>query len=145
MYDGRMAPPLQLDDALVATYVEALAAIARADREVNPEEATRLAQVIAARSRTPVDPEALFFASVTPEQLAAAIMGRHSYRDAGASSARDIGRALVADALEVALVDGDLNAQEGRTILRYAKALGLNSVDVQTITPQLDAWLDELT
>ena len=39
----------------------------------------------------------------------------------------------------------DLNAQEGRTILRYAKALGLNSVDVQTITPQLDAWLDELT
>jgi uncharacterized tellurite resistance protein B-like protein len=139
-----MASPLQLDDTLVTVYVEALAAIARADREVNPEEATRLSQVIAARSRQPVDPEALFFAAVTPEQLAAAVLGRNSYRDAGASSAREIGRALVADALEVALVDGDLNAHEGRTILRYARALGLNSVDVQTITPQLDAWLDEL-
>lgn len=144
MYDGRMPTPLQLDDALVAVYVEALAAIARADREINPEEAARLSQVIAARSRQPVDPEALFFAAVTPEALAAAVTGRNSYRDSGTSSAREIGRALVADALEVAEVDGDINAQEGRTILRYARALGLNSVDVQQITPQLDAWLDEL-
>lgn len=139
-----MASPLQLDDALVFVYVEALAAIARADREVNPEEAARLSQVIAARSRQPVDAEALFFASVTPDQLAAAVVGRNGYRDSGTSNAREIGRALISDALEVALVDGDLNAQEGRTILRYARALGLNSVDVQQITPQLDAWLDEL-
>lgn len=139
-----MATPLQLDDTLVTVYVEALAAIARADREVNPEEAARLSQVIAARSRQPVDPEVLFFAAVTPEQLAAAVMGRNSYRDAGSSDAREIARALVSDALEVALVDGDLNAQEGRTILRYARALGLNSVDVQQITDQLDEWLDEL-
>jgi uncharacterized tellurite resistance protein B-like protein len=136
--------PLQLDDALVAVYVEALAAIARADGEINPEEAARLSQVIAARSRQPIDPEALFFAAVTPEQLAGAIHGRNGYRDSGTSDAREIGRALVADALEVALVDGDLNAQEGRHILRYARALGLNGVDVQQLTPQLDAWLDEL-
>jgi len=103
-----------------------------------------LSQVIAARSRQPIDPEVLFFAAVTPEQLAAAVMGRNSYRDAGSSGAREIARALVSDALEVALVDGDLNAQEGRTILRYARALGLNSVDVQQITAELDEWLDEL-
>lgn len=140
-----MAAPLQLDDALAELYVEALAAIARADREIHPEEANRLAQVIAARSRVPVDAEALFFAAITPEALANAVHGRDGYRTAATSDAREIGRALIADALEVALVDGDLNAKEGRAILRYARALGMNSVDVQSVTDQLDEWLDELS
>ncbi len=140
-----MSAPLQLDDTLAGIYVEALAAIARADREIHPEEANRLAQVIAARSRVPVDAEALFFAATTPEALAAAVHGRDGYRTPGGSSAGEIGRALIADALEVALVDGDLNAKEGRAILRYARALGMNSVDVQSVTSELDAWLDELS
>lgn len=135
---------LQLDDALVTLYVEALAAIARADREINPEEATRLQQVIARRSNAPIDPEALFFAVVKPDVLAAAVVGRDGYRSPAGANPREVGEALIADGVEVATVDGDLNAKEGRTILRYARALGLNSVDVQTVTDQLDAWLDEL-
>jgi uncharacterized tellurite resistance protein B-like protein len=136
---------LQLDDALVTLYVEALAAVARADREINPEEATRLQQVIARRSNAPIDPEALFFAVVRPDVLASAVTGRDAYRGPAGANPRDVATALIEDALEIATVDGDLNANEGRTILRYAKALGMNSVDVQTVTDQLDAWLDELT
>ena len=139
-----MGDALKLDDAIATRFVEALAAIARADQEISTDEASRLAAVVARRSPVPVDAEALFFASVTPEALAAALRGGDAFRTSGGAEPRAVGRALIADAVEVATVDGDVNAHEAHTILRYARALGVSAADVHAITHQLDEWLGEL-
>ncbi len=141
-----MADLLKLDDAIATLYVEALAAIARADQEIGTDEAARLAIVVARRSAVPVDAEDMFFARTTPEALAQALRGAggDAYRTSAGSGARAVGLALIEDAVEVATVDGDLNAAEAHMILHYARALGVSAADVHAITHQLDEWLGEL-
>jgi uncharacterized tellurite resistance protein B-like protein len=121
-----------LDGELGQLYAQALLAIARVDREIGPEEASRVRELVAKRSPVEIDVEASFFHKVTPEELAAA---------ASAIDRRELGRALVADGVSLATADGDLNSMEGHAILRFAHALGCTVEDIGAITHELDEWL----
>jgi len=123
-----------LNDQVGQAYAQALLAIARVDREVNPEEAHRVRELVASRSPVAVDFEASFFERLTPEALAAAAK-------AGNVAARELGLALVADGVALATADGDLNSVEAHAILRFAHALGCTSADIGAVTHELDEWL----
>lgn len=137
-----MGDVLFLNDELAAQYLGALIAIARTDGEISPEETTHLHAIAASRCKVPVDDELLFFSKVTPEALAAAIPGGAEHR-AGAAG-RDLGCALLADAIELATSDGDLNGREATAILRYIRALGCTDDVVRAQTPLLEEWLTHL-
>jgi tellurite resistance protein len=131
-----------LSDDLAAQYLGALIAIARTDGEITPEESTRLHAIAARRSRVPVDDELLFFSQVTPEAIAAAAASGGEHR--GGVAAREVGIALLLDAIELATSDGDLNGREATAILRYVRALGCTDDVVRAHTPLLEEWLTHL-
>jgi hypothetical protein len=114
-------------------YAQALLAIARVDREVQPEEAARVRELVARRSTVEVDFEASFFGKLAPEKLGEAA------KAAGVDPVQ-LGRALVADGVELATTDGDLNSVEAHAILRYARAL-CSDGDIGAVTHELDEWL----
>jgi tellurite resistance protein len=124
-----------LNAELGQIYAQALVAIARVDGEIGGEEGARLRELVAKRSTVEIDYEASFFEKVTPDSLAAAVR-----RDPSVPP-RELGRALVSDAIALATADGDLNSVEAHAILRYARALGCTDEDVGAETRELDEWL----
>jgi uncharacterized tellurite resistance protein B-like protein len=129
-----------LEPRLGQAYAQALLAIARVDGEITSEEAARVRELVARRSPVTIDFEASFFDKQTPEILAETV------QRAGPAvvQPRDLGRALVSDAVAVAIADGDLKGVEAHTILRFARALGCTAEDVAGVTPALDEWLSVL-
>ncbi len=123
-----------LNEQVGQAYAQALLAIARVDREVSPEESSRVRELVASRTPVTVDFEASFFEKMTPEKLAAAAL---EFKVDG----RALGRMLVADGVMLATSDGDLNSVEAQIILRFARALGCTDLDVGAETKQLDEWL----
>jgi tellurite resistance protein len=123
-----------LNEQLGQAYAQALLAIARVDREVTPEESSRVRELVAKRTPVEVDVEASFFEKMTPEKLAAAA------REAKADG-RELGKMLVGDAVALATTDGDLNSVEAQAILRFARALGCSDPDVRSQTNELDDYL----
>jgi uncharacterized tellurite resistance protein B-like protein len=130
-----MAEALTFSDDLAAKYIGALIAIARTDGDIGFDESAKLREIAARRTPVPVDDELLFFGAVTPDGLRAAAAGR---------VARDVGCALVGDAIELSTADGDLNGAEATAIVRFARALGCSDDDIRTQTPELDEWLPRL-
>jgi tellurite resistance protein len=129
-----------LDGKLGQAYAQALLAIARVDGEITPEEAARVRELVARRSPVQIDFEASFFDKQTPETLAEAV----TRAGPAIVAPRDLGRALVSDAVALATADGDLNGAEAHAILRFARALGCTAEDVARETRQLDPWLSVL-
>src|SRR5262249_43327806 len=121
-------------------YAQALLAIARVDGEITPEEAARVRELVARRSPVQIDFEASFFDKQTPETLAETV------KRAGPAvvQARQLGRALVSDAVVLATADGALNGAEAPAILRFARALGCTAEDGGQETRLLNEWLSVL-
>lgn len=122
-----------MDDQLAQAYAQALLAIARVDREVSPEESSRVRELVAARSKIEIDFEASFFEKMTPEGLAKA---------ANLANKLEVARMLIADAVALATTDGDLNSAEAHAILRFARALGATDVHITGVTRELDEYLN---
>ncbi len=131
-----MSDDFRIPDALAEAYAAAIHALARADHEIGHEESQAVEQLLARRTSVAVDAEALFFSPPTPESFAAAVR-----KD---PAAKDVGRALIADAIELSTSDGDLKGKEATAILRYARALGMTGADVSGVSPLLDQWLHQL-
>jgi uncharacterized tellurite resistance protein B-like protein len=129
-----------LEPKLGQAYAQALLAIARVDGEITPAETVRVRELVARRSSVEVNFAASFFDKQTPETLAETVMR------AGPAivQPRQLGRALVSDAVALATADGDLNGVEANAILRFARALGCTAEDVAAETRQLDPWLSVL-
>ena len=123
-----------MNDELGQAYAQALLAIARSDREINPEEANRVREVVAKRSAVAVDFEASFFGKLTPEALAEAATKANA-------NGREVGKWLVADAMALAATDHDVKSREAQTILRFARALGCTDEDIGAVTQELNEWL----
>ncbi|MEO8701778.1 MAG: TerB family tellurite resistance protein [Kofleriaceae bacterium] len=126
---------MTMDGEVAQAYAGALEAIARVDGEVNPEESAHLRALVGKRTTAAIDYESLFFEKTTPDKLAAKVPK---------ADARAIGRLLVADAVELAIADGDLNGAEAQAIIRYARALGCTAEDVAAATNQLGEWVHGL-
>jgi hypothetical protein len=139
-----MARDVLLDDELVAMYAGALYTIARSDRVVERDESQRLQELVAQRWRVTIDPIELFFTTVTPESFATALRRTSSspFRTSGLSTELHVGRALVEDAVDLTISTGTLSDNAALTILRYARALGCTTADIQSVTGRLAAWLD---
>lgn len=131
-----MSDDYRIPDELGEAYAAALHALARADREIGIEESTKVDRLLSRRTSVTVDAEALFFDPPTPEKMAAKVR-KHP-------ACKDVGRALVRDAVALATADDDLQGKEATAILRYAKALGLSAADVRAETALLDEWLHQL-
>src|SRR3954471_3287612 len=103
---------MPFDDDLAQVYGRALIAIARADGEIDAEEGERLERVLQTRTRQPVSLEDLLFEpSLRAEELVAMLEG-NPFRGNGFHP-RDIGRLLIADAVQVAFArDGITNGEE---------------------------------
>ncbi len=124
-----------LNEQLGQAYAQALLTIARVDREVSPEESSRVRELVAMRSPVAVDFEASFFEKMTPEGLVKVV------REAAADG-REVGKMLLADGVKLATTDGDLNSVEAHSILRFARALGCSDVDIGGVTNELDEFLN---
>ena len=131
-----MSDDYRIPDELGEAYASALHALARADGEVGVEESAEVDRRLSRRTSVTVDAEAMFFDPPTPEKLAAKVR-KHP-------ACKDVGRALVRDAVALAIADGDLKSKEATAILRYAKALGLGPEEVHAESPLLDEWLHQL-
>lgn len=131
-----MDDALVLDGELAQLYAAALHAIGRIDGELGAEEAMRLQELLTRRGAGEIDAEMLFFTRVSPEALSAA--ARRS------GDPQRVGRALTADAVALATVDGDMNGAEAHAVIRYLKALGCSAAEVHAVSPELDEWLNEL-
>ena len=114
-------------------YAQALLALARVDREVSPEESSRVRDLVASRSSVTVDFEASFFDKMTPEALARVIPE---------GDRLEVARLLLADGVTLATTDGDLNSAEAHSILRFARALGCTDMDITGVTRELDEFLN---
>ena len=125
-----------MNDELGQAYAQALLAIARSDREINPEEANRVRELVRVRSASAVavDFEASFFGKLTPEALAEAATKANA-------NGREVGKWLVADAMALAAADHDVKSREAQTILRFARALGCTDEDIGAVTQELNEWL----
>lgn len=131
-----MSDDFRIPDALAEPYAAALHALARADHEIGHEESQAVEKLLARRTSVTIDAEAVFFSPPPPGSFAAAVR-----KD---PAAKQVGRALIADAIELSISDGDLKANEATAILRYARALGMTGADVSGVTPLLDEWLHQL-
>jgi tellurite resistance protein len=131
-----------LDDELAQLYAAALYSITRADGAVDREEGDALRELIARRWQLTIDPEALFFTTVTPESFAHAVARRDPFRGSASPAPRLIAHTLIADALELSVTTGGLDDDKARAILRFARALGYTTDDVRAATDQLSRWLE---
>jgi len=124
---------MEMNEALGQVYAQALLAIARVDREISPEESSRVRELVAARSTVTVDFEASFFEKMTPERLANEVPKPDHVTFA---------QLLIADGVSLATVDGDLNSAEANAILRFARTLGCSAFEISSVTRQLDEYLN---
>ncbi|MFT3700079.1 MAG: hypothetical protein QM831_43440 [Kofleriaceae bacterium] len=121
-----------LDEDAAMIYGRVLIAIARADGEIDPDEASALERIIAQRSPIPLPiGELLFAPPAKPEQLARGSgAGGGPFRSV-AIDLGEIARTLVDDALEVVLAKGSITSGEQASLIRFATALGLSSDEVR--------------
>jgi hypothetical protein len=124
-------------------YAGALYSITRADGAVERDEHDRLREMVARRWRLDIDPVALFFTVVTPESFAHAVRRSGApFRESAIAPELQVGRALVQDAVELSVSTGTLSDDVADAILRYARALGCTTEDIQAATDRLAAWLE---
>jgi hypothetical protein len=134
---------LVLDEELAQLYAAALYTISRADDgAVDRDENTGLRTVIEQRWQLALDPEALFFTTVTPESFATAVSVRDPFRGSAAGERRQIARALIADAVTLSTLSGGLDDRKAHAILRFAHALGCSSDEILAASPRLAEWID---
>jgi tellurite resistance protein len=134
---------LVLDEELARMYAAALYTITRADGAVDREENAGLRALILGRWQLALDPETLFFTTVTPESFAHAVRRLDApFRDAGRHTPRRVGQALVEDATALSIASGGLDDDKAEAILRFARALGCSTEDIRAASDQLSAWLD---
>ncbi len=126
---------MELSEQVGQAYAQALLSIARVDREVSPEESSRVRELIAAHSSVTVDFEASFFDKMTPEVLAKTVAGAKA-------DGLAIAKLLIVDGIDLASTDGDLNSAEAHAILRFARALGCTDMDITGVTRELDEFLN---
>ena len=124
-----------LDRDLEQLYARALISIARAEGTIDSDEGARLGERIAERSGLELA-DLLLERSLQPEELADALVGG-PFRGASVR-ADEVGRALVEDALYVALAKGHVTPEEGHRMWRYAIALGLSADEFRALTAR---WL----
>ena len=126
-----------LDADLKQLYARALIAIARAEGSIDSDEGERLGERISERSGLALE-DLLLERSLQPEELADAINdARGPFRSASVR-ADEVARALIEDALYVALAKGHVTPEEGHRMWRYAMALGLSSDEFRALTVR---WL----
>ncbi|MBP9203943.1 MAG: hypothetical protein KBG28_08285 [Kofleriaceae bacterium] len=135
------AVSLGLTDEVLATYAGALYAVVRADGRVGGEEGDAVRAAIRRRFGVDVDPEALFFARVTPEVLAAALRPADAFRASAPPDPRQVARTFVADAVAVVDATEGLDEATAGIIRRYAQALGASAEDVREAAPAMRAWV----
>jgi uncharacterized tellurite resistance protein B-like protein len=131
---------LLLTEELAQALFGAFLTVCRADGDVNTEEMNELNRVAEELlGRGAVNPEELLFSDVTPDKLAAVVLGASSapYRETATSSALLIGERFVQLAVRVALADGDVNQAEASAIYRFAARLGLDAVELEQVEPAL--------
>jgi hypothetical protein len=133
---------LVLNEELVTLYAAALYAITRADGALHREESDRLSELIARRWQSEIDPEFLFFTTVTPESFALAVQGNDSPFRSGAGEPLQVARALIADAVELSTTTSGLDDAKAHAILRFARALGCSTDDIRAASSQLSHWLE---
>lgn len=129
---------LTLSGVLAQAYAGALHAVALSDGDLEASESASFDDLVARRCGSEVDREALFFDKVTPESFAAAV------RKHAGDQATAIGKALIGDAVELAIVDSDLRGNEAHAILRFARSLQLTQSDVASVTGLLNEWISDL-
>jgi uncharacterized tellurite resistance protein B-like protein len=131
---------LLLTEELAQALFGAFLTVCRADGDVNTEEMNELNRVAEElMGRGAVNPEELLFSDVTPEQLAAVVVGHAAspYRETAISSTSLIGARFVQLAIRVALADGDVNQAEAAAIYRFAARLGIDSEALEQVEPAL--------
>jgi tellurite resistance protein len=137
-----MRTDVVLDDELVQMYAAVLYTISRADGTVDRDESVGLRQLVARRWQVSLDPEALFFTTVTPESFAHAVSVRDPFRGSAAGSPKQIARALIDDAVVLCETTGGLDDRAAHAILRFARALGCTSDDIVAASQRLAEWID---
>ncbi|HEX5060965.1 MAG TPA: TerB family tellurite resistance protein [Kofleriaceae bacterium] len=126
-----------LDRDLELLYARALISIARAEGTIDSDEGARLGERIAERSGLELA-DLLLERSLQPEELADALMRTGAPFRGASVRADEVGRALVEDALYVALAKGHVTPEEGHRMWRYAIALGLSADEFRALTAH---WL----
>lgn len=121
---------LILPEELAKPFVGGLLTIARADGEVNPEEASELQAIISELSGPfEIDLESLMFSHVNATDLADAIIGKDRHGPfrggANASSPAEIAGAFMKAARRIANADGEVNSQESAALRAFARALAV--------------------
>lgn len=133
---------LALDDELARLYAAALYQILRADGEIDRGENEGLRRIVHHRWQLAIDPEALFFTTVSSESFAAAVRDRDPFRASAATAPRVIARALIEDSVTLSVGAGGLNERQVHAMIRYAHALGASRADIVAASPRLDEWMD---
>lgn len=133
---------LALDDELARLYAAALYAILRADGEIDRDESEGLRRVVQQRWQIAVDPEVLFFTTVTSDSFAAAVGARDPFRASATAAPRMIGRALLEDSVALSIAAGGLDERQVHAMLRYAHALGCTRDDILAASARLEQWMD---
>jgi tellurite resistance protein len=117
---------LVLTEDLANLFVGGLLTVARADGEVNTEEAAMLRAISAELSvGFEIDFEMLMFNHVNPGELADAVNGAAGspFRGAHVSSPAEITGAFLEAARRVADADGESNPRENVSLRAFARAL----------------------
>ena len=123
-------------------YAGALYSITRADGAVDRDEGDLLAALMERRWQLVLDPETLFFTTVTPESFAQAVHAGAPFRGSARHSAHHVGRALIGDAVSLSTWTGGLDDDKAQAILRFARALGLEPEQIRSASDLLAGWLD---
>jgi len=124
-----------LDEGLKQLYARALISIARAEGSIDAEEGERLGERIMQRSGLALE-DLMLERSLQPQELADALAGG-PFRGASVR-ADEVARALIEDALYVALAKGHVTPEEGHRMWRYAIGLGLAADEFRALTVR---WL----
>jgi len=133
---------LALDDELARLYAAALYAILRADGEIDRDESEGLRRVVEQRWQMAIDPEVLFFTTVTSDSFAAAVRARDPFRASATTAPRLIGRALLEDSVALSIAAGGLNEPQVHAMMRYAHALGCTRDDILAASARLEQWME---
>lgn len=132
---------LVLDEELARMYAGALYSITRGDGTVDRDEGDVLASLIRRRWELVLDPETLFFTTVTPESFAQAIHDGTPFRSTR-HLPEQIGRALIGDAVTLSAWSGGLDDNKVHAILRFARALGMRTDQICAASDQLAVYLE---
>jgi len=130
------------DIGQASLYARALVAIARADDHIGRDEGLRLTTCIAERTQAPVRIDDLLLTEpLEPGQVARDLWATSTpFRSSGVDS-NDLARAIVVDAIAVALEKGYVSEAEAREAIRFATALGCTLDEVTGMSDHLRLWV----